>query len=82
MNNIDDNSRYEASRVHLVIKSLEWGKSHEDTARSCYIDEKMTAHGNSYNYKIMTTGIHVCTSKPWLAVSPDGLVEDPSEQPY
>ena len=55
------------------------GKSHEDTARSCYINEKMTVHGNSY--KVVTTGIHVCMNKPWLAASPDGLVEDLSEPP-
>ena len=61
------------------MKALEWGKSHEDTARSCYINEKVAAHGNSY--KVVTTGIHVCMQKPWLAASPDGLVEDPSETP-
>ena len=76
---MDDNPKCEASTVHLVLKPLEWGKSYEDTDRSCYIDEKMTTHGNSY--KIVTTSIHVCMSKLWLAVSPDGLVEDPSEPP-
>ena len=35
----------------------------------------MTTHGNSY--KVVTTGFHVCVTKPWLAASPDGLVEDP-----
>ena len=39
----------------------------------------MTAHGNLY--KVVTTFIHVCVSKPWLAASPDGLVEDLSEPP-
>ena len=62
-----------------TLKALEWGKSHEDTARSCYINEKMTVH--VYSYKVITTGIHVCINKPWLAASPDGLVEDPSEPP-
>ena len=62
-----------------TLKALESGKSHEDTARSCYINEKMITHGNSY--KVVTTGIHICVSKPWLAASPGGLVEDPSEPP-
>ena len=62
-----------------ILKALEWRKSHEDTARSYYINEKMTIHDNSY--KVVTTGIHVCMNKPWLAASPDGLVEDPSEPP-
>ena len=62
-----------------TLKASEWGKSHEDTARSCHINEKMTAHGNSY--KVVITGIHVCMNKPWLAASPDGLVEDPSKPP-
>ena len=39
----------------------------------------MTVHGNSY--KVVTTGIHVCMNKPWLAASPDGLVEHLSEPP-
>ena len=39
----------------------------------------MTTHGNSY--KVVTTGIHVCVTKPWLATSPDGVIEDPSEPP-
>ena len=43
------------------------------------MNEKMTTHGNSY--KVVTTGIHVCVTKPWLAASPDGLVEDPFEPP-
>ena len=42
-------------------------------------NKKMTVHGNCY--KVLTTGIHVCMNKPWLAASPDGLVEDPSESP-
>ena len=58
-----------------IIKASEWGKSHEDTARSCYINEKMTTHGNSY--KVVTTGLHICVRK---SASPDGLVEDPSEK--
>ena len=39
----------------------------------------MMTHGNSY--KVVTTGLHICVKKPWLAESPDGLVEDPSELP-
>ena len=46
---------------------------------SCYINEKMITHGNSY--KVVTTGIHICVSKPWLAASPDGLVEDSCKPP-
>ena len=80
------NSKYEKLVESILyklppstLKALECGNSHEDAARSCYIKEKMTAHGNSY--KVVITGIHVCVSKPWLAASPDGLVEDPSEPP-
>ena len=62
-----------------TVKALEWGRSHEDIARSCYVNEKVATHGDSY--RVVTTGIHVCMHKPWLAASPDGLVEDPSEQP-
>ena len=62
-----------------TVKALEWGRSHEDIARSCYVNEKVATHGDSY--RVVTTGIHVCMHKPWLAASPDGLVEDPSEPP-
>ena len=47
--------------------------------RSCYINEKVATHGDSY--RVVTTGIHVCMHKPWLAALPDGLVEDPLEPP-
>ena len=60
-----------------TVKGLEWGKSHEDTARICYINEKVAAHGDSY--RVVTTGIHVCMHKPWLATSLDIIVQDPSE---
>ena len=62
-----------------TLKAFEWEKSHKYTARSCYINKKMTAHGNSYN--VVTIGVHVCVNKPWLAALPDSLVEDPSEPP-
>ena len=62
-----------------TLKALESGKSHENKARSCYINEKMMTHSNSY--KVVTTYIHICVSKPWLAAFPGSLVEDPSEPP-
>ena len=36
----------------------------------------MTTHG-----KVLTTGLYVRVSKPWLTASHDGLVEDPSKPP-
>jgi len=58
-----------------VVAALEWGRSHEDTARTAYISNN-TSGGT---YQVDRTGIHICIKHPWLAASPDGLVEDPSE---
>jgi len=50
-------------------------RSHEDTARDAYINSKMSIR----TYQVHRTGVHISTEHPWLAASPDGLVEDPSE---
>ena len=44
-----------------------------------FISMRMTTHSNSYN--VIITSIHVCVGKPFLAVPPDGLVEDSFEPP-
>ena len=58
-----------------AVAALDWGRSHEDTAREAY----MNSNTGGDTYHIDRTGIHICTEHPWLAASPDGLVEDPSE---
>ena len=60
-----------------IVETLQWGKSNENIARRCYINEKKGTH--SASCRVFTAGIYVCTQQPWLAASPDGLVEDPSE---
>ena len=57
--------------------ALEWGRSHEDIARQTYITTKKEQFGQLYQVK--KTGIHISVENPWLAASPDGLIEDPSE---
>ena len=81
------NSKYEKLEESILYKPppstlriLKWEKFHEDTAKSYYINEKMTTHGNFS--KVVTIGIYVCVIKSWLATYvPDDLVEDPSESP-
>jgi len=58
-----------------AVAALEWGRSHEDTARDAYINSKMSIK----TYQVHHTGVHISTEHPWLAASPDELVEDPSE---
>ena len=60
-----------------TVSTLEWEKSHEEVARQCYLQQKILQHGPSY--KVCKTGIHISTVNPWLAASPDGIVEDPSQ---
>ena len=57
------------------MAALDWRRSHEDTAREAYI----WSNTSSETYQVDRTGIHICTQHPWLAASPDGLVEDSSE---
>ena len=56
---------------------LQWGRSHEEIARQSYITSKTEQFGESY--LVQKTGIHISTINPWLAASPDGVIEDPSE---
>ena len=60
-----------------TVPALEWGRSHEDIARQWYMNHKTTQFGSSY--KVSKTGIHISTVDPWLAASPDGVVEDPTQ---
>jgi len=55
------------------IPALEWGRSHEDNARQWYITHMAKEFDPSY--KVNRTGIHVNTTHPWLAASPDGVVK-------
>ena len=59
------------------IPALEWGRSHEDNARQWYATYMMKQFGPSYT--VRKTGIHISTTDPWLAASPDGVVEDPTQ---
>ena len=60
-----------------TIPALEWGRSHEDTARQWYVTHMTKQFDPSYQVSI--TGIHISTMHPWLAASPDGVVEDPTQ---
>ena len=60
-----------------TVPALEWGQSHEEVARQWYTHHKTTLHGPAY--KVCKTGIHISTTNPWLAASPDGVVEDPTQ---
>ena len=60
-----------------TISVLEWGRNHEEAARTAYISVK--AKETSLPYHVLRTGIHISSKRPWLAASPDGLVEDPTE---
>jgi len=59
------------------IPALEWGRSHEDNARQWYATYMTKQFGPSYT--VRKTGIHISTTDPWLAASPDGVVEDPTQ---
>ena len=60
-----------------TVPALEWGQSHEDIAQQWYMNHKTTQFGSSY--KVSKTGIHISTVDPWLAASPDSVVEDPTQ---
>ena len=53
------------------------GRSHEDIARQSHITTKIEQFGQLY--MVAKTGIHISIEYPWLAASPDALIEDPSE---
>ena len=57
--------------------AIEWGTSHENNAREKYINERKTKYGDSY--QVSKTGLFINIEQPWLAATPDGIVEDPSE---
>jgi len=59
-----------------AVAALEWGRSHEDTAREVYANSNTCGE----TYQVERTGIHISVEHPWLAASPDGLVDDPSEE--
>jgi len=58
-----------------AVAALDWERSHEGTAREAYIRSNTSGE----TYQVDRTGIHICTQHPWLAASPNGLVEDSSE---
>ena len=60
-----------------TISALEWGRNHEEAARTAYISVK--AKETPLPYHVLRTGIHISSKLPWLAASPDSLVEDPTE---
>jgi len=61
---------------HSTISALEWGRNHEE-ARTVYVSVK--SKEISLPYFVLHMGIHISSKHPWLAASPDGLVEDPTE---
>ena len=58
-----------------AVATLEWGRSHEDTAREAYVNSNSRGEA----YQVDHTVVHISIEHPWLAASPDGLVEHPSE---
>ena len=60
-----------------TVPALEWGRSHEEVARQWYLAQKTKQFGQTYH--VSRTGIHISTTDPWLAASPDGIIEDPTQ---
>ena len=58
-----------------LATAIEWGTSHKSNARENYIYENRSKYGDSY----MNYGLFINIEQPWLAATPDGIVEDPSE---
>jgi len=51
--------------------------NHEEAERTAYVDIK--SWEIPLPYHVLRKGIHISSKHPWLATSPDGLVEDPTE---
>jgi len=62
---------------HSTISALEWGRNHEEAARTAYVGVK--SKEISLLYHVLCTGILISSKHPWLAASPNGLVEDLTE---
>ena len=62
---------YYGEKLYASSPALQWGNDHEDTAIAKY--ESLT--GNL----VVSTGLHASGEYPWLAASPDGLVEGEAE---
>lgn len=53
------------------VPSLNWGISHEDTARKDYLD---LATENHVNFECYQTGLFINPDFPHLGASPDGII--------
>ena len=60
-----------------TVPVLEWGRSHEEVARQWYIAQKTKLFGPTY--QVSRTGMHISTTDPWLAASPDGIIVDSTQ---
>ena len=64
--------------IHLP-QSIQWGIANEDNARHAYITH-MQAEGNT-NLQVEPCGFIIHPTMGWLGASPDGVVNDPSNNP-
>ena len=55
-----------------------WGTHQEAESCSRYIQQKQLV---SPDISVSSSGLVICSSYPWLAASPDGLVQDPNHSP-
>ena len=60
-----------------TVPALEWGQSHEEVARQWYIAQKTKLFGPTY--QVSRTRIHISTTDPCLAASPDGIIVDSTQ---
>ena len=54
------------------IEAVKWGREHEKNAREDFVRTISPRHEN---FTVKTSGLHVCKEFPYIAASPDGIVD-------
>ncbi|KAG8177206.1 hypothetical protein JTE90_010779 [Oedothorax gibbosus] len=60
------------SKVKLTTRAVQWGCTHEGTARKAYLKSSMEKH---LNFNVSTAGFFINPEYPQFGASPDGIVE-------